>query len=102
MFLWPDPLGPLNLMGPLTVQMTKLAVLIALGKLLFIFLPQQHQSNTFVAQLLLNIGPVGNSALVRRHSGQLGIQPLLQLVIVDINRQGPAQGGLFKTKQILG
>jgi hypothetical protein len=92
----------IDLMGPLTVQMTKLAVLIALGVLLFMFLPQQHQSDTFVPQLLVNIGPVRNSALVGWHSGQLGIQQLLQLIVVDINRQRPAQGGLLETKKILG
>jgi hypothetical protein len=27
---------------------------------------------------------------------------LLQLIVVDINWQGPAQGGLLKTKKILG
>jgi hypothetical protein len=40
--------------------------------------------------------------LVSWYSRQLGIQQLLQLVVIDILRQGPTQGCLLEPKQILG
>jgi hypothetical protein len=62
------------------------------------FLPQQHQSDTFVPQLLMNIELIRNGALIRGDSRQLGIQQLLELVIVDVLGQRPAQGGLLETE----
>ena len=54
----------IDLLGPLTVQMTKLAVLVALGMQLFMFLPQQHEGDTFEPQLLVNIGPIRQGAFM--------------------------------------
>jgi len=55
-----------------------------------------------VPQLFVNIGPVGNGALVSWYSRQPGIQPLLQLVVINVLRQRPAQGCLLEPEQIFG
>jgi hypothetical protein len=68
---------------------------------LFVFLPQQHEGDTFVPQLLVNIGPIRQGAFKGWYSRQLGIQQLLQLAVIDVLRQGPTQGSLLEPEQIL-
>jgi hypothetical protein len=69
---------------------------------LFVFLPQQHEGDTFVPQLLMNIGPIRQGAFMGWYSRQLGIQQLLQLAVIDVLRQGPTQGCLMEPEQVLG
>jgi len=92
----------IDLFSPLTVPMAKLAVLVALGMQLFVLLPQQHEGDAFLPQLLVNVGPIWQGAFMDWYSGKLGIQQVLQLVVIDVLRQGPPQGCLLEPEQILG
>lgn len=53
-----------DLPAPASIQVTKLAVLVALRMLLLVFLPQQHESDTFAAQLPMDIGIIRSRAYV--------------------------------------
>jgi hypothetical protein len=68
---------------------------------LFVFLPQQHEGDTFVPQLLVDVGPIRQGAFMGWYSRQLRIQQLLQLAVIDVLRQGPTQGSLLEPEQIL-
>jgi len=83
---------------PAPVELTELAVLIAVGVGRPILLPEQPQGHPFAAQLLVDRRPLRQGAPAggfRRGR----IQQPLQLLLVHPLRQGPAQPRCFRPQQ---
>ncbi len=87
--------------APVLIQLAKIAVLVAVRVVLFVFVPQQLQGDVFLFQLRKQVLHGRHDRFVRWRPGAFSIKALFKLSVIDVIGQWPANAGSFGQLQIL-
>ncbi len=85
--------------APSPIQVTELAVGVALGVDLTVLQPQQMQGNAGTLELAMDGGPFGQRSSGTGHLGKLE-QLFLERGVIQLGRQWPGEPGLTGTGDI--
>jgi hypothetical protein len=94
--------GGRQVLGPLPVEGTELAVPVAVRLRFAILDPQQPQSGTLPAKLGVNQSPVGTGNDPRTGLWRRGEKELVQGILTHVSGERPVQSRFLRTLQILG